>query len=62
MALLAGGVIGGSKLKQLVRQAQKEQQQLCAGLVEESKNGKAKRPKVAVDKVFFRRLLKILRM
>ena len=63
VALIAGGLVGSSKVKTWVKDAQKEQRELCVILTEEKQgNGKTKRPKVAVDRVFFRRLLKILRM
>ena len=44
----------------MVKAAQKEQQQLCLDV--EDKAGRVRRPKVAVDALFGRRLLKILQM
>lgn len=60
-AIFTGGiaVAGGQSLQHEVRRAQKEQQRLCAE-VEQKESGKAKRPKVAVDDVFARRLYTIL--
>ena len=62
-AIFTGGiaVAGGQSLQHEVRRAQKEQQRLCAE-VEQKESGKAKRPKVAVDEVFARRLYTILGM
>ena len=48
-------------MQQKIKRAQKEQQRLCAE-VEQKEPGKAKRPKVAVDKVFAKRLYTILAM
>ena len=62
-AIFTGGVAvaGGQSLQQEVRRAQKEQQRLCAE-VEQKEAGKTKRPKVAVDEVFAKRLRTILKM
>ncbi len=49
------------QLRTWVKDAQGEQRQLCQGSYEE-KSGKSKRDKVAVDGLFLRRLLKILKM
>ena len=61
--IFTGGVAvaGGQSLQQAVRRAQKEQQRLCAE-IEQKEPGKSKRPRVAVDDVFARRLRTILRM
>lgn len=59
MLLLGGGAAALSYLHDAVRKAQLEQKELCAEL---SKPGSRKRAKVAVDKVFARRLLRILSM
>lgn len=62
-AIFTGGVAvaGGKSLQQEVRRAQKEQQRLCAE-VEQKEAGKTKRPKVAVDEVFAKRLRTILKI
>ncbi len=62
-AIFTGGiaVAGGQSLQQEVRRAQKEQQRLCAE-VEQKEAGAVRRPKVAVDEVFARRLYTILGM
>ena len=59
--VLAGGAASGKQLQLLVKQAQREQRRLCLGISEE-KTGRPKRPKVQVDSVFLKRLLRILRM
>lgn len=58
---MAGGLVSSRQLKKLVKEAQREQKKLCAGLFED-KPGRSKRPKVAVDGLFLKRLLKILQM
>ncbi|KAL3151953.1 hypothetical protein ABBQ32_001078 [Trebouxia sp. C0010 RCD-2024] len=60
-AIFTGGiaVAGGQSLQQEVKGAQKEQQRLCAE-VEQKEPGKVRRPKVAVDEVFAKRLYTIL--
>ena len=62
-AIFTGGIAiaGGQSLQQEVRGAQKEQQRLCAE-VEQKEPGKIRRPKVAVDEVFAKRLYTILAM
>lgn len=59
--ILGGGLASSKQLKTWVRDAQKEQHSLCQGTYED-KLGKSKRPRVGVDRVFLRRLLKILKM
>lgn len=49
------------QLRTWVKDSQTEQHKLCQGIYED-KAGKSKRNKVAVDGLFLRRLLKILRM
>lgn len=58
--IAGGGVFGGARLHLVVKQAQKEQQRLCADV--EDKAGRVRRPKVAVDALFASRLLKIFKI
>lgn len=61
--VLAGGVAGVAELRRELLAAQREQQRLCADLTQSTQRMKtAGAPKVAVDAVFARRLLKILAM
>ena len=60
LLVAGGGIAGGARLQLVVKAAQQEQQHLCADV--EDKAGRVRRPKVAVDIVFARRLLKILQM
>jgi hypothetical protein len=66
VALIGSGVAGAKKLKNELWQAQMEQARLCAELADSpaKKQGVSMKgtPKVAVDRVFFNRLLTILRM
>jgi hypothetical protein len=55
-----GGLQGAVVLRRLVKQAQRQQKQLCAD-VDRRPRG-AGSAKVAVDKLFFRRLAVIFRM
>lgn len=59
--ILGGGLASSKQLRTWVKDAQGEQHKLCQGTYEE-KAGKSKRAKVAVDGLFLRRLLKILKM
>ena len=52
--------MGSQQLQKILRASRKEQQQLCADV--EGKGNRLRRAKVAVDGVFLRRLLKILRV
>ncbi|KAK9815509.1 hypothetical protein WJX72_004862 [[Myrmecia] bisecta] len=61
VVLLAGGLAGAQQVSRDVHRAQREQRHLCADL-EHKGPGKQKAAKVAVDKVFFRRLLEILKI
>jgi hypothetical protein len=61
VVILAGGIVGGRQVQKQIRIAQKKQAQICVDIVDTRRKGKPKE-KVAVDKVFYRRLLKILRM
>ncbi|KAI8470101.1 MAG: ABC transporter transmembrane region 2-domain-containing protein [Monoraphidium minutum] len=58
--LLAGGTAGGRALRTMVRAARAEQRQLCADSISMRARGGRATAKVAVDGVFFRRLLTIL--
>ena len=58
---MAGGTVLGRQVQQQVRLAQKKQAQICVDTVDTRRKGK-KKEKIAVDKVFYRRLLKILKM
>lgn len=58
--VLAGGAASLRQLQAQLRAARKEQQGICEGLSAHSKRPPA--PKVAVDAVFARRLLSILKM
>ena len=61
VVILAGGTVLGRQVQQQVRLAQKKQAQICVDIVDTRRKGK-KKEKIAVDKVFYRRLLKILKM
>ncbi len=52
---------GGRQIQKQVHSAQKEQSRLCAD-VQESRKKDKKKVKVAVDRVFYERLLRILKM
>lgn len=58
--VLAGGAAGLLELRREIRLAQREQQRLCTDLQQSTQRMKS--PKVAVDAVFARRLLKMLAM
>lgn len=60
LLIAGGGIAGGARLQLVVKAAQKEQQQLCLDV--QDKAGRVRQPKVAVDVLFARRLLKILQM
>jgi hypothetical protein len=59
--VIAGGAAGGRQVQKQLRYAQREQARLCADITDTRKKGK-KKEKVAVDSVFYSRLLKILRV
>ena len=59
--VVAGGISVGSKVRALVKDAQKQQKQLCAELAQGRANQR-RQQKIAVDKKFFRRLMTILSM
>ena len=59
--VLAGGIVGGRQVQKQIHLAQKKQAQICVDIVDTRRKGK-KKEKVAVDKIFYRRLLKILQM
>ena len=60
--LLGGVAVGGGKhLQAQIVAAQKEQLRLCTQTQEKGRKG-ARKPKVAVDKVFGKRLQRILAM
>ncbi len=58
--VLAGGIVGGRQVQKQIHLAQKKQAQICVDIVDTRRKGK--KEKVAVDKIFYRRLLKILQM
>jgi UDP-N-acetylglucosamine:LPS N-acetylglucosamine transferase len=58
--LITGGAAGARSLRGVVRAARAEQRQLCANVVVARRGRPA--AKVAVDRLFFRRLVTILRM
>ena len=53
--------MGGRQVQKQIHLAQKKQAQICVDIVDTRRKGK-KKEKVAVDKIFYRRLLKILQM
>lgn len=59
--VVAGGVTVGRKVRDIVRDAQKEQKKLCAEINPGRANAR-KQPKIAVNKQFFKRLRTILSM
>lgn len=59
---IAGGITVGSKVRGLVKDAQRQQRQLCAELSQGRPANFRKQTKIAVDKKFLRRLLLILSM
>ncbi|CAL8463002.1 g2536 [Coccomyxa elongata] len=61
VVLIAGGVAGGRQIQKQVHFAQKEQSKLCAD-VQDSRKKDRKKVKVAVDQVFYERLLRILKI
>ncbi len=60
--VVGGGVAVGHKVRQTVLQAQQEQKALTAELMVGRVGAQRKPPKVAVNKLFLRRLLTILSM
>jgi hypothetical protein len=64
--VVAGGVSVGAKLRGVVAQAQRKQKALCAEVLAARSSGSAARKhasaRVAVNRLFFKRLLAILRM
>ena len=61
IVVLAGGIVGGRQVQKHIHLAQKKQAQICVDIVDTRRKGK-KKETVAVDKIFYRRLLKILQM
>lgn len=61
VVLIAGGAAGGRQIQKQIRNAQKEQARLCTDVQDSRRKGK-KKEKVAVDRVFYERLLRILKM
>ncbi len=59
--LVTGGATGARALSGVVRNARREQRQLCADVATTRRGGKPS-AKVAVDGLFFRRLVTILKM
>lgn len=53
--------MGGRQVQKQIHLAQKKQAQICLDVVDTRRKGK-KKEKVAVDKIFYGRLLKILHM
>jgi len=63
IVVIAGGVAGGLEVQKRVKWAQREQLKLCENVSEDMRKKKGKKmEKVAVDKVFYARLVKILKM
>lgn len=60
--MITGGVAGGREVQKRLKYCQKEQARLCADIATDTQKKGKKKEKVAVDKVFYSRLLKILRM
>eukprot|EP00193_Tetraselmis_chui_P021604 CAMPEP_0177786864 /NCGR_PEP_ID=MMETSP0491_2-20121128/21161_1 /TAXON_ID=63592 /ORGANISM="Tetraselmis chuii, Strain PLY429" /LENGTH=369 /DNA_ID=CAMNT_0019308125 /DNA_START=54 /DNA_END=1161 /DNA_ORIENTATION=+ len=60
LTLVGGGATAFVRVKSLLRAARKEQSALCANLAGVSGGGSGKAPKVRVDALFLKRLLKIL--
>jgi hypothetical protein len=54
-------VAGGRQIQKQVHHAQRQQAKLCAEVEDSRRKGK-KKEKVAVDQVFYERLLRILKM
>lgn len=60
LAVIAGGLAVGGRVQKLVRDAQKEQARLCSDIQAPSR-GKSQN-KIAVNKQFLNRLMRILSM
>ena len=60
LAVIAGGIAVGKRVQKLVKDAQNEQSRLCADIQASSTRGKSQR--IAVNRQFLDRLLRILSM
>lgn len=60
--VVVGGAAGISALRRVLREALREQQSICYSTLPDESSKRTRPPKVAVDAVFARRIIKILRI
>lgn len=62
VVVVVGGASGLHALREMLRQAVREQQLICISSLPDERSKRSRAPKVAVDGVFARRLAKILKI